>query len=1045
MAIDETLEVLGYMESPNYLPSSCEDWASVLDYAHIIRKASSECRLHGIYVLRPRHDRLDSLVPVLYVCEADGEAAADRIHRLVWNQNIVPFVLVETPQTLRLYSGFRFHREGDGTAADPVARGVLDVVVSFNEVAERLSAFKADSIDKGLLWKAWGKQVTPGTRVDSRLLGNLRELDNNLRQSGLGMETCHALIGKFVYLRYLRDRGILSDRKMDKWGVDPSRLFSRRATLRDFWEVDERLGDWLNGSIFPMAAQARSAIRAPHLKHVAGVFAGDTPAGQLHLDFQAYDFSFIPIETLSVIYEQFLHTQGPGEERARGEALGAYYTPVPLVNFMLDELDEKRHLEEGMRVLDPACGSGAFLVQCYRRLVERKLSKEGRERLTPRELRGLLTDHIFGVDRDADACQVAELSLILTLLDYVEPPDLENKPQFCLPILGDRNIVRSDFFDLDSDWARVVGDRTFDWVIGNPPWIELSSERAPEETPAAWGWIQENADLPVGGNQLAEAFAWKATSHLAKRGVVGLLLPAMTLFKDESRLFRGKFFGQNEVWCVANFANLAYVLFAGRAQRPAAAFFYRRPTNGVVSYSILTYAPFVANQEANLPDRPGRKKETWSIVINSSEIREVPVGEAATGSMLPWKCAMWGSYRDARLLERTGGLQAKFESFAARNQIVAHEGIQLRPATAAAGTRLQSVPEVVGEKCIDFNRLRNCGRIFSFPREAVEVIEEERAYLRLRGGRAGLEVSRPPHIVLDAARRFAVYCDEFVLVPPRQVGIAGPPESQVLLRALSLYLSSDFAVYHQFLSSPEWGVSTNRATLHGLKQLPVPLDDLSTSELGEWAALQQQLAVASSVEHNADLYQGENVGEEQIAELVDELNERVFDLLGLRGSERAVVEDLVNIRMEMVHGKVTKRASAPPCPKEIREYLTALVAELDRFIEDYPGFAHSAVAVQDGNSAMVVVDLCRGEARRGKTDVMSADDSTAEEFAAVRQNVRKRHSQWLYFDRSLRVYDGSRTYHFKPLQRIHWTKTQALLDAGEIVAETLAEVEAGLG
>ena len=70
----------------------------------------------------------------------------------------------------------------------------------------------------------------------------------------------------------------------------------------------------------------------------------------------------------------------------------------------------------------------------------------------------------------------------------------------------------------------------------------------------------------------------KVLDHVCSSGVVGLVLPAMTLFKSDSETFRKRFFQHCAVWCVANFANLAYVLFAGRAQRPAAAFFYRPRT-----------------------------------------------------------------------------------------------------------------------------------------------------------------------------------------------------------------------------------------------------------------------------------------------------------------------------------------------------------------------------------------------------------------------------------------------------------------------------------
>ena len=58
-------------------------------------------------------------------------------------------------------------------------------------------------------------------------------------------------------------------------------------------------------------------------------------------------------------------------------------------------------------------------------------------------------------------------------------------------------------------------------------------------------------------------------------------------------------------------------------------------------------------------------------------------------------------------------------------------------------------------------------------------------------------VSRPPHILCDAARKFAIYSDEFIVVGARQPAIAGPRDEADFLKVLSLYLSSDFAKYHQ--------------------------------------------------------------------------------------------------------------------------------------------------------------------------------------------------------------------------------------------------------
>ncbi|MDZ7619204.1 MAG: N-6 DNA methylase, partial [Patescibacteria group bacterium] len=401
-------------------------------------------------MLRPSDATVEALVPVVYVCTAPTEQKADEIHRLVWNQDVVPFLIVHTRAGIRLYSGFRHGRTEQGAH-----EGVLQSLTDFNRLGELAEDFHAESINNGSIWRHRGPDITPATRVNWRLLANLRTLDRWLQGQGVDKGPSHALIGKYVYLHYLRDRGILSPKKLDRWNIDPSSVFGGQATLQGVGAVVERLNDWLNGTVFPLDLGRQCPFGQEQLRCVAGVFNGDEVSEvgdrQLSLDFDAYDFSFIPIETLSVVYEQFLHAPDKDEkanesgEHSAGRQLGAYYTPIPVVNLMLSELEERRPLRKGMRVLDPSCGSGAFLVQCYRRLIEREFPPGSHP--TPGQLRDLLTTSIFGVDVESDACNIAEMSLILALLDYVDPPDLEGpRNNFKLPKLRNANVFCVDFF-----------------------------------------------------------------------------------------------------------------------------------------------------------------------------------------------------------------------------------------------------------------------------------------------------------------------------------------------------------------------------------------------------------------------------------------------------------------------------------------------------------------------------------------------------------------------------------------------------------------------
>jgi hypothetical protein len=1045
MQQSELLTSLGYKDSAHFLTRG--DLGDASDYAHILRRSFEECGLRGAYALRD-HKRGEnrSLVPVVYVCKADGDDDADRVHRLVWNQNIVPFVLVLTPQKLRLYSGFKYASRQQANSL--AARGILQAAIDFNEIMSALKAFKAESIDNGTLWREWGSYVTPQARVDWQLLSNLESLDEGLQRGGLSKGDSHALIGKYVYLRYLRDRGILSDRKLDEWEIDQRHIFSRDATLTAFQELLGQLEEWLNGAVFPLSASSIRKIGQQRLRHVAGTFSGDLPDGQLHLDFDAYDFSFIPIETLSVIYEQFLHAPDPKTGESLGRKRGAYYTPVPLVNFMLDEMDRHHPLSPGMRVLDPTCGSGAFLVQCYRKTIEQAIRNNPSAKPRPTELRDLLTRHIFGVDSDPDACQVAELSLILTLLDYVDPPDLSTT-NFKLPALRNRNIWCCDAFDDESEWLLSNRDQGFDWIVGNPPWKDIKSTNRERQDESAFQWMQQNKRRrPTGGNQMAEAFAWRATEWIADDGLIGLLLPAMTLFKYESRPFRAEFFNRVALHCVANFANLAEVLFAGRSRVPAAAFFYspldtdspdihqRRP--------VLVYSPLVANQEANRPNRTGRRLDTWNIVINASEMREIPYRDTQLGDLLPWKIASWGSSWDSRLLHSVSKRFRTLDDLALDGVIAISQGLELRYAHAE-GKKVEHHPELADKLRLNVTPLRKRKHVLQFPKECLEAIQPDQTYVRCGRFDLPYSVCKPPHIIVGAARNFAVYCDKFLIVPPRQIGISGSRKMASFLKALALYLNSDFVQYHQFFNSPQFGVQRERSTLKALRTIPVPILDSRDPELEQWCELYNRLLRASE-SRDADAEE-ENLftrktSHDTVCTLLVELNGLVNDSLGLSKRDRALVHDFVHIRSALNDGKIGEAAVRSPSKQETKSYAATLRSELDGFLGKGSPEKHLVTIVYDDQSGMISIDLVRNPKESRKIEVLQADSPTAREFQVVRDRLREQHSQWVYFDRNLRIYEGSRVYLFKPMQRVHWTRSQAFIDAGEIIAETLAPTEA---
>ena len=648
----------------------------------------------------------------------------------------------------------------------------------------------------------------------------------------------------------------------------------------------------------------------------------------------------------------------------------------------------------------------------------------------------MLVKHVFGMDVNPDACRVAELSLVLTLLDYVEPPDLLTRnghERFRLPNLTGTNIVQANAFDDQHEFFRKTRTVDFDWIIGNPPWKKLKGDTDDPVDRPVLDWMNANKIVkPTGGNQAAEAFAWRTQDFAGENTLAGLLMPAITLFKSTSTKFRQKFFANSTPAYVANFANLAEVLFAGRpkslgkhSRESAAAllFWPERKDAHDNAHSIPVFSPLVANQEAIRPRGTDERTPAWTIVAHEGEVRPVELRQIRTGDALAWKMAAWGSEIDMRLLRRLDRLN-KLGSWAAQTGLAISQGLELRGPPVKGGEAVEHHPELAGRLMLVTTELAGLDRVFVFPDSATHEVRTAETYVRVRGGFTLPEsVCRPPHVIVSAARNWAVFEERYLVVPPRQIGIAGKPEGSQALKALALYLNSDFVRYHQFLSSPEHGVTRERATLTSLRKLPVPpqLASMDPEVLRAWSTLYDELAAQSRAASQRALR---------------ELNRAVNTSFQFRSEEAARVRDFVEVLLGLEAGKVEFRAVRPPSDPELQTYAEALKRQLDEFVGRDARAQHGVQVWHDRQQAVVQLDLL---AREAAVTVHAREQSVSvlRQIAALREQLETSLAQWHYFNRSLRIFAENRLYLFKPMQRFHWLESQAVLDAGEVIGLVL--------
>ena len=1033
MTPSNVLEQLGYSRSErHWIPSERLD-----DITFPLRRAleddkqeEPQATVCGSYIFQTSgvgEDGKPFLAPrpAVHVVQVNDETQAQIVRKKLWNLGTAPFLILILPQRVLVYNGFNYQEPAHKKSRkrDP---DLICEALSVEEIAGALRDFHARAIDSGVVWKRQSNKLTPEKRVDSRLLKNLQGLGSELRNRfGLKHALAHALIGKFIYLWYLRHRNILSDQWIEEEGLsDWAHLTGRETKAEALAALVSKLEERFNGRVFPLDFAELGENADAIVRFIAGVFQGDeAQSGQLALDFQIYDFSCIPVELLSSIYEQFLKAEG------RGKKEGAVYTREFVADYLLSEINSQKPLQPGMTVLDPACGSGVFLVLTYRRLIERHLREANAQTLSLQELSRILEESIFGVELITDACYVAEFSLILMLLSFVEPPELHANKTFRFPELHNRNIFQGDFFD--PDLALFADDRKFDWIVGNPSWEKAQTE----EQPFARDWMQKNeTECPVGRYSLSEAFSWRVSEFLAPDGFVALLTKATSLVNETSRAYRRAFFREHEVRRVTNFANLAYVLFVGRAKLPGATLVYQRAVPHQEKSPILHYGPFAVNQMLNLSDRQQKNQSAWSITIYDDEVQWVEAEAAERGEGVVWKRALWGNYRDEKAIKSLSFLLgSSVGEMLDEGKWKLHQGIEIRNAKELDENEKEDVEYCQDLDELDFldvNQVKGQFQL-TISKELLSRIPEDERYIRKRGGTKGLEVAYGPHVYWSLAT--AAYSDLDFVLPHPQKAIAASKADANYLRATSLYLNSSVGRYLEFFTLVRWGIDRNEFTPAEIK--PILLPRLSPEQTAELCRVHRELAALQTQEPSLfnDSAPVEKPSDAQIRQRLDGEVERILEVPSYLA---IIARDFMAVRYQFTHGKTGGEGSQTAEIEQLRLYADYLREILDRFGR---GRVHHRIEIsQDPDFTVCTVEITQ-EPQPIEPVIQKAEASLND--TDLWENLGEQVSQWVYVQRSLRHFEGRKVQLWKTSRLLDWTRTQALIDSDSIIAEVLASQE----
>ncbi len=265
-----------------------------------------------------------------------------------------------------------------------------------------------------------------------------------------------------------------------------------------------------------------------------------------------YDFSIIESDVLGNIYEQYLGNilkttskrAKLSESRIHRKEQGIYYTPSYIVDYIVkNTVGEfiKTHTPDEIRkvrILDPACGSGSFLIRAYKELENfwkansdfAQLTLDSEEFYSKKV--EILKNNIFGVDLDPKAVEIAQLNLLLQISERKERlPLLQNNIKVGNSLIDDPNIARDKAFKWEEEFPEIMKEGGFDIIIGNPPYGK--------------GIEGELKILNLKGiNDTYTAFMVKAQHLLRKNGILGFIVPVSWQTGERYIAFRKEIFSE---------------------------------------------------------------------------------------------------------------------------------------------------------------------------------------------------------------------------------------------------------------------------------------------------------------------------------------------------------------------------------------------------------------------------------------------------------------------------------------------------------------------
>ena len=939
-------------------------------------------------------------------------------YEAAWNVGLAPLLWIVTPTDIRLYNCYASPSEG--VSRDAAARPLDIFSLDSDERLRTLDAMCGRfATETGAFWaSAIGKKIDRRHRVDRELLDEINALEERLTllppanalpkederaEIKASRDLAQRLIGRCLFTSYLIDRGIAQSFLPIGFPHEVAKMFGDSVSA---FALFRWLRETFNGDLFPMddpgAEQQR--LGNSHLQllrdFVEGrsLVAGKSGQGRLF----RFRYDAIPVDLISSIYQQFARSSAAEEAHVQG----LHYTPTELVHLTLDPVFEE--LPANARIIDPTCGSGAFLVEAFRRLVW----KNTRGKSATRKLvRKILYKQLFGIDINRSALGIAAFSLYLAALELDED-EVADVADLKFDRLIDQTLFQAD--TVRDQLPSKITKLPFDAVVGNPPWTFVH-----QDTPLPKR-VEEDEGTARPRRSPDQAFLNVASQLAGERGRVGMIMKASPFFSRDEHAIRSRevLFRNLAPTALVNLSALRKEGLFPDATGPALLFFARCSLMEKADRMLVGSIPWTPDFRRN-----------GVFHVGPGELKSISLKRVLrTPAIL--KAATFGTTRDGWLIEKLERTLPTLDDMLTRAGL-------LKERERGQGYQVQGDPNPPPKEFYGLSVLIPDG------------------YTPLRLDQDALVPFT--HTTLHRPREASIYRGPLLICPKGSFkkSMADGRYSATLSSTDLLYTESfygiSFAKHNHNWAHAISGILNSSLTafqfsfgggVWGLERPTVEPNDLLALRIPDFAAAKPSLIRAIADAERA------LANDLSSPDRLSNLDEAVFNIYQLDRDEAVIARDgVARARMFLFEGwKQRKEFIQPPSYDALAAYASEVVHVVNTYLRAvgkrhmeaivYPQTVLGANLAHGVPGVTAVRFSMRSGAPRGTPVVREGHESDLQQLTALlRGQVNTHIPPYLNERRQVRIYTENDLSILKPSENRYWTRTAGVNDADVILAD----------